>query len=77
MAVLRIDWKSESRVAPDTSVVTPRETDGKGEEGAPAAVPVKRASKPMLVYIAEPGVADATFDKVEKVKDPVKEKMKK
>lgn len=68
MAVLRIDWKSESRVAPDTAVVTPRETDGaKGEEGAPAAVPVKRSSKPLLVYVAEPGVADATFDKVEKV----------
>lgn len=70
MAVLRIDWKSESRVAPDTSAVTPsagEEGTAKGEAGTPAAAAPRKAGKPLLVYVAEPGSTEATFDKVEKV----------
>lgn len=66
MAVLTIAWTSPGSVAPkDSLVVTPREGDEK--EGDAVAAPVKRADKPMLVYVADPSAADATFDKVEKV----------
>lgn len=72
MAVLRIDWGTTGRVAPaESKVVTASDGDdgktgGDGAKEAPAA-PIKRADKPLLVYVAEPGVVDASFDKVEKV----------
>ena len=66
MAVLSIAWSQMGSVAPrESQVVTPKEGAEQGEEAAPA--PVKRAEKPIMVYVADPGAADETFDKVEKV----------
>lgn len=66
MAVLSIAWSQMGSVAPrESQVVTPKEGAEQGEETAPA--PVKRAEKPIMVYVADPGAADETFDKVEKV----------
>jgi hypothetical protein len=65
MAVLTIRWDNAARVAPDeAAVVTPKE----GEDAKPAdeAPVVKRADKPMMIYIADPAVTDG-FNKVEQV----------
>jgi hypothetical protein len=64
MAVLRIGWSNLTKVAPAKPVVT---TGSEGDEGAePAAPEVKRADKPILVYVADPTVTEG-FDKVEQV----------
>lgn len=76
MAVLSIGWSSlpARPVAPEAGAVTPSDAnpadrDKPADPAAekPALARVKHADKPMLVYIAEPGAAEATFDKVEKV----------
>lgn len=64
MAVLSIGWSNLAKVAPAKPAVT---TGSEGEAGEqPAAPEVKRAAKPMLVYIADPAASEG-FDKVEKV----------
>jgi hypothetical protein len=68
MAVLNIAWSTMGSITPrESQVVTPKEGDEKGQDDA-APAPVKRADKPIMVYVADPGAADAeAFDKVEKV----------
>lgn len=65
MAVLNIGWKSLTRVAPKTSVVTTPKEGASAAEPAEKA-PAPRAEKPMLVYVASATPAEG-FDKVEKV----------
>lgn len=65
MAVLQIGWQNLAKVTPAKAAVT---TGSEGESGeAPAAPEVKRADKPILVYVADPAAASEGFDKVEKV----------
>lgn len=68
MAVLSIAWSSPGSVAPkEDKVVTPKEGEEAGKDEAVAAA-VKRADKPMFVYITDPSAADTeAFDKVEKI----------
>lgn len=65
MAVLTIRWDNASRVAPaEAAVVTAEEGDEiKGEIELPA---VKRADKPIMVYISDPNATEG-FNKVEQV----------
>jgi hypothetical protein len=67
MAVLTIKWENASRVSPtESAVVTPKDGEDPAAPDAPAAPAVKRAAKPMLVYIADPAVTEG-FNKVEQV----------
>lgn len=71
MAVLSMNWTSPGRVAPPVqkAVVTPKEGEEskEGAEESAKSAPVKRAEKPMMVYVSDPSGGGESFDKVEKV----------
>lgn len=62
MAVLTINWRTATKVAVASGVVTPGEESGAKDEQAPAP----RAEKPMLVWIQDPAAAedDAKIEKI-------------
>jgi hypothetical protein len=65
MAVLTINWGSDSRVSPRNAVITANEADEQQKENADAPKP--HADKAMLVYVQDNSTEEQAFDKIEKV----------
>jgi hypothetical protein len=63
MAVLTINWGSESRVSPQTAAITASDTDGAQSDEAKKP----RTDKAMIVYVMDNSTEEEAFDKIEKV----------